>query len=417
MKIGFLKTRWILITITVFFLFKEGYSQTAIIPDSSDYIEFANGKRFYGKVEVHPTSLGSAYISLNDTGRYQIYDMTSFQIHGIPYKKHEWVEGSGRSAVIRRQILRTIIQGRISIYGSTDLMVKKPNDSYDFFSKGLQEIKKLDYKEIRDAIADNRRSMEILEEADRLQMIRAGLAITGGAMFLYGVYSSFQFAKDDEINVDPMVYCGIGVFLSRLLLKSKIDAVISSAVRDYNQSSVHYFSNNKPAVRHSIQEIGLGISRWGSIAYELNFGWHYLNGDSYSNGFDLFFGFSKPKSDEGIGGKLEKKNYMYSTPNQPATETINQIYIGVGYCYSSFGLSGFVERETVHRFENYRFMYYDNSTSEGFIPLDIEIKYGAGIAAYRRITPVANFVVTPRIYYGILRGLAFGISINIRVGS
>ncbi|WP_299818184.1 hypothetical protein [uncultured Pontibacter sp.] len=102
----------------------------------------------------------------------------------------------------------------------------------NFFSKDDGPLYLLDYNNLREALADNAASMNILQQYRRNKVINTGVSIVGAGLLAVGSLSSIQ--NSGNTGVSPLVYAGAGILGAQLVINLFQKDKLTQAMEVYN---------------------------------------------------------------------------------------------------------------------------------------------------------------------------------------
>lgn len=102
----------------------------------------------------------------------------------------------------------------------------------NFFSKDEGPLYLLDYNNLREALADNAASMQILQQYRRNKVINTGVSIVGAGLLAVGSLSSIQNGQSS--GVSPLVYAGAGILGAQFVINLFQKDKLTQAMEVYN---------------------------------------------------------------------------------------------------------------------------------------------------------------------------------------
>jgi len=163
------------------------------------HIQLSSGEKISGKVELKHPVFSTTYLMFNDTIKYSLNKIKSFQ-NGEGY--------FGRVADSETKIVKRTVEGRIDLFeetksswsGGNQISYNTPRGTQTFstpnvfntytlsyFSKNGGDILDADYSNLKEALADNAESMRHLSIYQTLNYVQYGLVGSGLAIMIGGV--------------------------------------------------------------------------------------------------------------------------------------------------------------------------------------------------------------------------------------
>lgn len=102
----------------------------------------------------------------------------------------------------------------------------------NFFSKDDGPLYLMDYNNLRDALADNAASMQILQQYRRNKVINTGVSIVGAGLLAIGSLSTINNAQSS--GVSPLVYAGGGILGAQFVINLFQKDKLTQAMEVYN---------------------------------------------------------------------------------------------------------------------------------------------------------------------------------------
>ena len=117
---------------------------------------------------------------------------------------------------------------------------------YQYFQIGSESPQLMKYSKLEKYLKNNQKSMVLLKQAKRNNILGTSLMVTGGLISIYGItQSGYKMVKETDANGDeimvsakrmsPLVYAGLGVMSIKFLLK-KPKFFCKEAIDIYNSS-------------------------------------------------------------------------------------------------------------------------------------------------------------------------------------
>jgi hypothetical protein len=102
----------------------------------------------------------------------------------------------------------------------------------NFFSKDDGPLYIMDYNNLREALADNASSMQLLQQYRRNKVINTGVSIVGAGLLAVGSLTSIQ--NNQTSGISPMVYAGAGILGAQLVINLFQKDKLTQAMEVYN---------------------------------------------------------------------------------------------------------------------------------------------------------------------------------------
>ena len=227
--------------ITLLALAIVGLSLSSKAQDTT-YVEFIDGTKKYGSVEVVNPFLQKSKIVLDDTTEYSLSQVLAYQTDEGFYRR---IENKND------KFAKRIEKGNISLYsravtnyspthmpgpGGTSTYVGGgfSEGSVEYFSKNGSALLKANIRNLKPAMADNPKSMSYLDRRGGYTFLQVIGAIAGVTIVTLGITS--QADKDpEEMSATPLVL-GAAVFSGGLWLPHFGKRSLKrKAIKAYNQ--------------------------------------------------------------------------------------------------------------------------------------------------------------------------------------
>ncbi|MFA6540601.1 MAG: hypothetical protein WCT99_03290 [Bacteroidota bacterium] len=226
----------IITVITTIIVFPFLYAQQ---PDST-FLHLNTGEKKFGKVEFKDPFLSRSYILFNDSTRYELKEVKAFQNSDGYFAKLP-----GRSA----RVVKRVIAGKVDFFSETQSYYHVGNSfSYntpmgtmtsttpgsfstttiEYFCKDGSELQDASYSNLRTALADNTKSMQLLDEYRTMNYFKYGIGTVGLAIIVAGITAKDGPSKNTVIAGAIVVNLA---WIPSLMQGGKID----QAIRVYNQ--------------------------------------------------------------------------------------------------------------------------------------------------------------------------------------
>lgn len=197
------------------------------------FIKLRTGETKFGKLEYKVKLFGTDYILMNDSIKYLLTEIKSYQVE----------EGYFiRTSDFRNKFAKRIKEGKISLYaesysfatsghtvsasfkgGSVPIHIGG-SASFEYFTKGNDELKEVNYANLYKALSDNQLSLEHLETSRTLKYVTWGLAITGVALLIGSKAGSK--CEVNETMIGFGITAGISAWITSMISSNKQETAI-----------------------------------------------------------------------------------------------------------------------------------------------------------------------------------------------
>lgn len=178
---------------------------------STDYVRLVGGRELSGNVRVVATG-EEPYLVVGEGQRYTLGEVTAFEVDGVRFVNHFVVAPHTDPADIDRLVLRQVEEGRLSLYAAPDwrdrAMWREDPDRavFSFFTLDGGQLQYATSDNLRPILSENEASARLIDASDTWRRAQIALSLTGGAVFLYGVYRTFSGAATPATISSPSTY-------------------------------------------------------------------------------------------------------------------------------------------------------------------------------------------------------------------
>ena len=220
------------------------------------FVGLTNGQKVYAKrVQLKNPFLKGSYFLLDDSLRFPLNSVKYYQNDNgyflrisNPYDRDDFAKRTISGRISKYYVSKTFYNNMYGPYGGYGGYGYGGFGGYGwgmpssrniyFFTKDDGELQNYSYANLREALADNPGSVELLNKYQRGKYIDTGISIAGAAILIYGMSQTFKnYQNQGTGGVHPTVYVGAGVislpWLTGLFKKDKI----TQAVELYNYNA------------------------------------------------------------------------------------------------------------------------------------------------------------------------------------
>ena len=220
----------------------------------SDHVVLVSGDTLRGEVDIREPFLRSAYVSLNDSTRYQFSEVLEVK-DGIDY----YAVGQG-GPFNGTMLVKRVQRGRIDLYEKVTQdagsWVMGPNGAqtfqpggqtrHQFFRKGGGGVQPASPSYLRTAMQDDAQALAILDRRERLGYVQWGLVGVGAAVALFGATQSefgqegvdagpYGTVGEKKASLNPLLFVGIGIMAGSWIPSLMREPLLDEAVETYNR--------------------------------------------------------------------------------------------------------------------------------------------------------------------------------------
>jgi hypothetical protein len=233
----------ILLIIGYVFIQKISFGQ---IDESKSYLYLFSDSVVYGNIIVDENSFsGTKHFSVNS--KVIEPNLVKFYKDEIGfYANIKYLKFSGSSRFAER-----IRQGRINLYkkeaanyksilynvllGWPDRMIISANESYYYYNKNFDNLKKISYKNLNSDLSDNPESMKHLNKYKSITHIQTAINIVGGISLIAGYVGlldnlSSNGNKKPTVAITGLLMGTVCIFTNYFLILSKRKHLINAIV-------------------------------------------------------------------------------------------------------------------------------------------------------------------------------------------
>lgn len=205
---------------------------------SGNYLKLKTGEEIYDNFTLNNSAWVNPHIILEDQTRIDFYELECYQYEYDYFQNIPSFFNKGKLA-------KRIIKGKIDLFSITSTNSTPENFtnmnsigfSYptrnDYFEKDDGVLNKVNYKNLKVALADNSESMKYLSEYKTLTTIQWGLCFTGIGLMVGG---AIMMHDDDNMNSEgiPIMIIGSVVNMSCIIPYFNKSEKIEEAIEAYN---------------------------------------------------------------------------------------------------------------------------------------------------------------------------------------
>jgi hypothetical protein len=211
------------------------------------FVELQNGERVYArKLQYKSPIFKQNFFLLDDSLKYAPESIKFFQNQegffarlnaGRRYSDFAQREMTGR--VSTYFVLRTdynsmspsigVGMGRYG-YGGYGYGGYPTQRKVYYFSKDNAELVQMNYRNLRDALADNPGSLESLKQYKRSQNIQTAMYVVGAGL----IFAGLQQSSGSNSGYSPLLFIGLGVTILPTLIKFGRKDRLTEAIEVYN---------------------------------------------------------------------------------------------------------------------------------------------------------------------------------------
>lgn len=203
------------------------------------FIKHQNGQIIYAnKIQLKSPLFKQNHFLLDDSLKYNPGTVAAFQNEDGYFARVDY--GNSYDDFAKRvldgpRIDKFYTSRTVYDYGYSPYSYGGPRTSrrrINFFSKDDGPLYLLDYNNLREALADNAASMQILQQYRRNKVINTGVSIVGAGLLAIGSLSSVQNAQSS--GVSPLVYAGAGILGAQFVINLFQKDKLTQAMEVYN---------------------------------------------------------------------------------------------------------------------------------------------------------------------------------------
>ncbi len=203
------------------------------------FIRHQNGQIIYAnKIQLKSPLFKQNHFLLDDSLKYNPGTVSAFQNQDGYFARVDY--GNSYDDFAKRVLdgpridkfytSRTVYDYGYNPYGYG--MPRTNRKRINFFSKDDGPLYLMDYDNLRDALADNAASMDILQKYKRNKLINTGISVIGTGLVVIGSYSSISGSQPQTIS--PLVFAGAGILGAQLVINLFQKDRLTQAMEVYN---------------------------------------------------------------------------------------------------------------------------------------------------------------------------------------
>jgi hypothetical protein len=215
-------------------------------------VRLVGGRELLGNVRVVATG-EEPYLVVGEGQRYTLGEVTAFEVDGVRFVNHFVVAPETDPADIDRIVLRQVEEGRLSLFAAPDwrdrAMWREDPDraAFSFFTVDGGQLQYATSDNLRSILSENEASARLIDASDTWRRAQIALSLTGGAVFLYGVYRTFSapatrasVSGPGTYNIELNLYqpIGLGLVLSGVLAGRQKKRTWRRAIDVFNEADV-----------------------------------------------------------------------------------------------------------------------------------------------------------------------------------
>ena len=224
----------------------------------TQFVGLMNGQKVYAKrVQLKNPFLKGSYFLLDDTLRYPLNSVKYYQNDNgyflrisNPYDRDDFAKRTISGRISKYYVSKTYYNNMYGPYGGYGGYGYGGFGGYGwgmpssrniyFFTKDDGELQSYNFNNLREALADNPGSVQLLNQYRKGKYVETGVSIAGAAILLYGMsqtFKNYQNSQGQGGSVAPTVYVGAAVislpWITGLFKKDKITQAVE--LYNYNQ--------------------------------------------------------------------------------------------------------------------------------------------------------------------------------------
>lgn len=233
----------LLLTLISGFSAKAQYVQSESAREGRFFIKQQNGQIIYAnKIQLKSPLFKQNHFLLDDSLKYNPSTVAAFQNEQGYFARVDY--GNSYDDFAKRVLdgpridkfytSRTVYDDQF-MYGYNPYGYGMPRTSrrrINFFSKDDGPLYLMDYNNLREALADNAASMQILQQYRRNKVINTGASIVGVGLLAIGSLSTIQ--NQQSSGISPLAYAGAGILGAQFVINLFQKDKLTQAMEVYN---------------------------------------------------------------------------------------------------------------------------------------------------------------------------------------
>lgn len=219
------------------------------------FVGLNNGEKVYARrVQLKSPLLKSNYFLLDDSIRFSVSAVKYYQNdNGFflkiadPYGRDDFAERVVSGRISKYFISRTSYNNYYGPgyggyggyggwgYGGLGWGGGPSRRNIYFFTKDDGDLQSYNYNNLREALADNPGSLEVLDQYRKSRYIENGVSLVGAGLLIYGLTQSFNMTgTNNNSGLSPTVYAGAAVISIPLITGLFKKDKLTQAIELYN---------------------------------------------------------------------------------------------------------------------------------------------------------------------------------------
>lgn len=210
----------------------------ALKTQSFDHVLMNDGTKKFGIVEFHDPLSKSPFLTIDTTLRIELTDVQAYQTTDGYFRKRFTGDLLDKDNFI---FLKKTTTGKVDLYSSVNWSaefnpvtgqntnpIMKASSSAEYLSKSGYHVLDVDYDNLRELLADNVRSMQMLDEYETLNYYKYGVTGVGTLLVLSGASKDITRGKNYFIT-------GAACFLTSWIPYLLQQTILQDAIMEYNK--------------------------------------------------------------------------------------------------------------------------------------------------------------------------------------
>lgn len=203
-----------------------------------DHVLMNDGVKKFGKVELREPLSNSAYLMIDSTLKIDLYDVQAYQTSEGYFRKlftGEIMEKNDFTFLKRTTEAKADLYSTVRwssdfnpVTGQRTMPKLTVSSSEDRITKPGYHLLEIDYGNLRELLADNVRSMQILDEYETLNYYKYGAAGIGTLFVLSGASKNIDRGKN-------YFFAGAACFSLAYIPYLLQESILRDAVTEYNR--------------------------------------------------------------------------------------------------------------------------------------------------------------------------------------